>query len=177
MWCKWKFSTSEFSTVQTPARTPDGGHSSSHSFRICQFLGSQSFPGAFALGGMQSCRQGPVLLFAVLMCKKENHSAPYIQEGQVLDVCIFPPLPKLVHVTGCTPQEALCCAFWHCKARNIKGKELSVQRGFLKCYSVYLEKLAKDAARQYYTGKRGHKEFLGSDKKAEQTNSLLEGLS
>lgn len=54
-----------FSTEQTVT----GGSSSSHSFRLCQLLGSQGFPGDFALGGMQSCRQGRVLPFAFLMCQ------------------------------------------------------------------------------------------------------------
>lgn len=72
VWCKLIFSSSGFFTEQAPTRATDRGHSSSHSFRLYQFLDSLRFPGDFALGMMQTCGQGPVLPFAVLMCEQKT---------------------------------------------------------------------------------------------------------
>lgn len=85
VWRKLLFSSSGFFTEQGPTRAPGRGHSSSHSFRLYQFLESLRFPGDFALGMMQTCGQGPVLPFAVLMCEQKTTASwcSFCPRGQV----------------------------------------------------------------------------------------------
>lgn len=77
-------------------------------------------------------------------------------------------------------------AFWYRKPQYIKDKELSAistqkfGKRPMECTGrrdPLWSQLSSDAVGQYCTGERGHEEFLCSGKKAEQSNSPLEGLS
>ena len=93
---------------------------------------------------------------------------------------IFSPLQKSVHVACYTAQEAL---LFDIVKLSISKAAISAQK-FGKMPMVCTGRRdspwsqpSSDAVGQYCTGEGGHEVFLCSGKKAEQTNSPLEGLS